>query len=348
MSSWLLKWASIQKKVALYAAVGVTLSMVFKVWCVVAGVSTWSHTYRMTLSAVGVVIPAFWLLFGAGNLVRCYLEEKRLRSFQLSFPFVLGYALACELLAVYFTTPLLSEIHNKRMTFFDTFDDTVTGGLAVAAFLAFDAYRKQQLRATQLERDSAHAKFHALKAQMQPHFLFNALNSISLLVKTRRPEAESAIQNLADLYRSIVRGSHDQMNPLSRELEIVGRYLEMEKIRFGARLSYAIDVDESALNVEVPALALQTLVENSVKHGVSRAVEGGHVLVVVRRTLENGIECLVCNTGAPLTTQHSQGTGLPNTVSRLELLYGKSHDFRLWRQDNETRVRFLIPHQEMK
>ena len=193
--------------------------------------------------------------------------------------------------------------------------------LAVASFWhRAEAYR--------LETAAMRASFKVLERQMQPHFLFNALNALKELIPDDPALARAFTQRLADLYRLILKVSTSATTPLSDELTIVGHYLEVERVRYGDRLKYAIEVPDELAALHVPSLMLQTLTENAVKHGIAKARGGGRVWVRARRHESGGVELEVANTGAPYAPDpagerpDSAKTGLANTRARLALMYG--------------------------
>src|SRR5690606_5494444 len=139
------------------------------------------------------------------------------------------------------------------------------------------AYREAQAENLTLQAANAEARYHALKHQLQPHFLFNSLNSLSELIDSDREAANRMTQRLADLYRGILSSAKRTTAPLSSELALVRDYLELEQVRFGERLQFRLSAPESAQRIHVPTLVLQTLVENGVKHGVAPAGRGGGI-----------------------------------------------------------------------
>jgi len=163
----------------------------------------------------------------------------------------------------------------------------------------------------------------ALQNQMHPHFLFNALSGIAELTATEPPRAEQAIVRLATLYRNILTTSQRRAIPLVQELELVESYLSLEKLRFGERLSYRIDVPDPMPSVLIPPLILQPLVENSVNHGIALRPEGGAVNIVVSVVNER-VHVRVSDNGAGWKPGSGQGTGfgLSAIRRRLELFFG--------------------------
>ncbi len=183
--------------------------------------------------------------------------------------------------------------------------------------------REARLRSSLLENQLNLARMDALKMQINPHFLFNALNSIAALIETdRNVEAYHATELLGGLLRSALDQSSDRFLPLDQELEFVSRYVDVEKVRFGSRISFELDVDEECRDCEVPALVLQPLIENSIKHAVNRS--GREVLIRLSARLcddELRIELTDDGPGLNGEIRAGEGYGLDNVRKRLALLY---------------------------
>jgi signal transduction histidine kinase len=196
-------------------------------------------------------------------------------------------------------------------------------------FFLHIAYRRAKEEALQLQAVAAESKYHALEHQMRPHFLFNALNSLAELIESGHQRAAEMTYLLSDLYRQILTNSKLKTATVNSEIDIARRYLELEQLRFGARLQFSIRVDEPAKDRFIPSLILQTLVENAVKHGIAKSIEGGTIDVEVSQTADQRYYLQVSNTGAVYQDNGSTGTGLVNTRERLALLYGDRHQFRI-------------------
>ncbi len=197
--------------------------------------------------------------------------------------------------------------------------------LGARHYRALVAERERSYRAESLARE---ARLLALRYQIGPHFFFNALNAISTLVVTdRKAEATATIARLAELLRASLEAPSDGMIPLARELEIVRSYLAIEQIRFADRLSTYIDADPRTLDALVPALILQPLVENAVRHGVASREEPTHV--TIRTALgDDALTLSVVDDGAGTgATSNGLGVGLANVRARLAEAYGTGHRF---------------------
>ena len=189
----------------------------------------------------------------------------------------------------------------------------------------------------------AEARLSSLESRIHPHFLFNTLNSIAALIPTDPVRAEDTVGKLASLLRFSLNANQSGLVPLSQELKIVRDYLEIEKTRFGARLSYKIDVPESLSDVRVPPLALQSIAENSVKHVVSQRAQGA----IIRVTGSNNsgrirLEIIDDGPGFSLdaiTPEH----GLGNLIARLDLLFGGAGQLDVSRAGGKTTVSLAFP-----
>src|ERR1041385_2195465 len=218
----------------------------------------------------------------------------------------------------------------------------------VAVAHAFDYYRKyreREMRALELEKRLAHAKLQALQMQLNPHFLFNTLHSISSLMHQDVEAADTMITRLSDLLRAALEGAETQEVSLREELNLLQLYLGIEQIRFGSRLTVKMDVAPDTVDAQVPNLILQPLVENAIRHGIEPRSRPGLIELQVRRA--NGALALsVSDNGAGLADNGGikEGIGLSNTRARLQQLYGPAHRFELFRAEHGgVRVEISIP-----
>ncbi len=185
---------------------------------------------------------------------------------------------------------------------------------------------KLELRAAELQSQLMGAQLSALKMQLQPHFLFNTLNAITVLVRQHKSaDAEQMLGHLSDLLRGVLEDVDAQEVSLRRELEYLQLYLAIEHVRFADRLRVEISVDPATLEASVPQLLLQPIVENAVRHGIGRSSSAGRILI---RTARSGgmVEVHVQDDGPGLPLGKSpehQGIGLANTRARLRQLYGE-------------------------
>ncbi len=207
----------------------------------------------------------------------------------------------------------------------------------------FQKSRRQQLDALKMESLIKELELRTIKAHINPHFIFNSLNSIRALVDENPQRARRAITELSNILRSSMHTEKLETVPLTNELDIVKDYLALENMRFEDRLKVEYEIDEDTLNMPVPPMMLQTLVENAIKHGISQQVNGGVVKVISDFTGDYH-ELVVQNTGQMDSNGNGKGFGTSSTASRLNLLYGEKAKFEI-QQINGSLVeaRVLIP-----
>ncbi len=206
-------------------------------------------------------------------------------------------------------------------------------GVIVAASHAIDYYRKyheRTVQALELEKHLTEARLQALLHQLKPHFLFNTLNGIASLMHTDVEAADKMLVRLSELLRITMAHTGAPMTSLRDELAFLERYLEIERIRFRNRLEVTIEVDEGAIEAQVPSLILQPIVENAVRHGIEPRSHSGRIELKGLRQ-DGHLVLTVTDNGAGLPPggPTREGIGLANTRARLAELYGADHDFEL-------------------
>lgn len=228
---------------------------------------------------------------------------------------------------------------------------TITVGIAVTLYeLMRERLDEATLALRTKERDEAEARRLATKAQLaslesrvQPHFLFNTLNSIAALIPRDPDGAERMTGQLASLLRSSLDGTDSPLVPLERELGVIRDYLDIERVRFGPRLRYDLNVDDVSLHALVPRLALQTLVENSIKYAVAPRREGASVAVRVRVD-DDRVHIEVEDDGPgfdPSSVPADHGLALVR--SRLAMLFGDKASLQIESRPGRTLVLFEVP-----
>jgi two-component system LytT family sensor kinase len=218
---------------------------------------------------------------------------------------------------------------------------------AVAQIVAYyGTLREREAESASLEARLAQAQLEILRAQMEPHFLFNTLNSIATLTRKNPASAEEMTLQLATLLRTSLDCAGSQEVPLRQELEFLQPYLEIQQTRFRDRLTIRLNVDADILSASVPSLILQPLVENAIRHGIAKSAAPGYLGISARR--ENGsVRIEISDNGIgmrKLPEQEGEGFGLRNTRARLRQLYGNRQEFRIeGGPDGGCRVTLAIP-----
>ena len=198
-----------------------------------------------------------------------------------------------------------------------------------AIYLIIGLFRQRQQQEVdkwKLEAILKDAELQALKAQINPHFVFNSLNNIRSMIAEDQELARQMVTHLSELLRYSLQHANQKQVPLKLELEVVQSYLNLEAMQLEERLQYELRIAPEALEIAVPPMALQLLVENAIKHGIARLPKGGKVVVVAE--LQAGqLHVKVSNTGQLTTEQQNVGLGIgfKNVAERLQLLFGKSN-----------------------
>lgn len=207
----------------------------------------------------------------------------------------------------------------------------------------FDRSRRLEVERWQLEAAARESELRYLKAQINPHFLFNCLNSLRALIAQDAERAQSMVTRLASLLRYALGTAHDQLIPLERELEVVRDYLALEGIRFESRLRTRFEVTPESHAVLVPPMLLQMLVENGIKHGIAPLVDGGEIAVSARIVADQ-LQLEVRNSTDPTPRRtEGEGIGLANARDRLGVLFGGRAALRLERGVDRFTAHVRIP-----
>lgn len=197
------------------------------------------------------------------------------------------------------------------------------------AFCYFKRYRSRQLREARLQSQLAQARLHALQMQIQPHFLFNTLNTVSSLVDRDPESTRRTVARLSEMLRHTLESTDEQTVTLARELQFLKCYIEILEIRFGPRLRFELEIQEKTLHAMVPNLLLQPLVENAIKHGFDRMPKAG--MVTIGSSIEGDrLHLWVYDNGRGADPPHMKlGVGLSNLHARLEQLWGDRFQWQI-------------------
>lgn len=217
-------------------------------------------------------------------------------------------------------------------------------GLVATAF----GRMRGRLHQQEMERQRAvnlatEAQLASLESRLHPHFLFNTLNSISALIPVDPERAERLMERMAALLRFSLDAHSRGLVPLDQEMKIVRDYLEIEQARLGPRLRYQVDTPADSGDLRLPPLAVQTLIENSIKYAVAPDRQGGEIRVLAQQT-EGRLQIDVSDTGPGFSLASAPaGHGLDNLRNRLAMLFGNAADLQVTRQHGWTTVRLLVP-----
>jgi hypothetical protein len=208
---------------------------------------------------------------------------------------------------------------------------------------AFERSRQSEKHALQSQVLAREAELRSLRSQIDPHFLFNSLNSVAALIGTDVAAARRMCFLLANFFRKSVALGREESIALGEEIQLIETFLAIEEVRFGDRLRKKFSLAEETLKLSVPPLVLQPLVENAVHHGIAHLLEGGEVCVTARQR-GNLLELTVTNPCDPdRPPSRGTGTGLQNVRSRLETLYGRTAQVESVAHQTDFSVTLLIP-----
>jgi len=295
--------------------------------------------------------PQHWLRFLYGSLIfsNCigatifvlvHYVEPRCGRFpivvRLSImvgAFLLGGVIGTEIGLIFFRIIMRMTFdpeNHIRMLMLNLVLAVIFGSVSVLYFSLRDraqrlgaALKEKELNEEHLTRLKTKAELEALQTKVNPHFLFNTLNSIASLISENPKAAEETVEKLSDLFRHSLRHTEKSTVTLTEELDLIRTYLEIEKVRLGDRLQYDVKCDERVGEVELPAMLIQPLVENSIKHGIAPAIGGGTISVEAKE--EDGT-CVITVRDSGKGFQSSgdrEGFGLRSIQDRLRLLYGE-------------------------
>jgi signal transduction histidine kinase len=328
-SEWQSYWKETLKSTrSVFLALGVSLVL----WLFqLPEMSKDEYVLNLSISAVyGLTIFGYiWVLYALAYAITTHLGIKTGRPIKLGWGVHLPlgfFGMAIGLLTAKWFKALILD---KPFSTSGMLESLMVGSFIALMFMFYYAYIHSAEENLELKAANAKSELHVLKNQMQPHFLFNSLNSLSELIETNKDGAADMAMKLSDLYREILENSKKQLVSLDSEISIINKYLDLEKVRFGERLRFNIDIPKDSAKIVLPPLVIQTLVENAVKHGIAPSVAGGTIEVSVRSNGKSGYYLSVVNTASSEAKTTGSNTGLANTKSRLDLLYGSRHGFAL-------------------
>lgn len=306
--------------------------------------------YNSTLMIMGLALY-FPLAYSEHNSKHENLNKIFLYHF-IHHTIIAGVTLIVWLGISFFLARLIFEHNVTYMNFAKTSIPVraALGTLLLSLFIFmyhfisfYQNLEEKSLREEQLKKMVKEAELKALKAQLNPHFLFNSLNSISSLTISKPEAARKMITQLSDFLRYSLRKNDQSLLPLRDEITNMKRYLEIEKVRFGERLICEFDIPEECLDVPVPAMLLQPVYENAIKHGLYESIEP----VTIRTTCSihrNSLHLSIINNFDPDSTpQRGEGVGLENIQNKLLLFYNRTDLMSTLKEENHFEVSFTLP-----
>jgi LytS/YehU family sensor histidine kinase len=210
------------------------------------------------------------------------------------------------------------------------------------AYQFFERYRNEEIKNLKWEATKNEIELNKLKSQLNPHFIFNSMNSIRALIDEDPKKAKRSVTQLANILRNTLMMGRKKTVLFEEEMAIVNDFIELEKTRYEERLRCKETIEEEAYSFQIPSLMIQTLIENGIKHGISKLPKGG--LIELRASVANDFLTIeIENTGELIIgTKPETGFGILNTTQRLNLLYGKDATFEIFNTDHQTVITKVI------
>jgi len=299
---------------------------------------------RLDANDVERLILGFLLGIGCTHVMRSFIVRYRLMSLPLEklipafLLLTLCFAVVGGITESWIRLQLGINIRpERRMSFmsraylriFNGFTTFLIWNLLYYVYHFVEMTRGRELDRLRLQHEVKELELKTLRAHINPHFLFNALNSIRSLIDHDPPQAREAVTVMSRILRSSLQSDTSRTVPLERELEVVADYLALERIRFEDRLRTAFDIDPETLGLPVPPMMLQTLVENGIKHGIARRIDGG--VLSIRSRLDGPFHKIVVGNSGQLdgSDADASGFGIRSTSDRLSILFGRDARFSL-------------------
>lgn len=201
--------------------------------------------------------------------------------------------------------------------------------------------RQKELDMAKLTQLKSQAELATLHARINPHFLYNSLNSIASLIHLDPDKAESMTLKLSKLFRYTINHNHEDMVLIKEEIETCNTYLDIEKVRFGDRIAFSFEVNDDLLEAKVPRFLIQPLIENALKHGLNNTPEDGELRIRISRRGQQ-VEVTVADNGAPFPDDLQTGYGLGSTYDKLHLLYGDDYQVQIMNHPDK-KIKITIP-----
>ena len=312
----------------------IAISMFF---VITFGQPTWPYFTSLVCTCImGIVVTHIMRL----NIFYLRLLEKPLKKqilyflvLTIIFSVILGFISESVDFLLDYNPERLQKFSRAERLFLSSFNAlwlVLIWNLIYFIYHYVESNRRQQMDTIRLESLVKSLELQTIKSHINPHFIFNALNSIRALVDENPARARTAITELSNILRSSLQTEKMETVPLAQELAIVKDYLALEQMRFEERLKVELEIEEDTLYQPVPPMMLQTLVENAIKHGINKKIDGGKIKIISQFSTY-GHELIVLNTGKlnGNGVQDMAGFGLKSTQDRLNLLYQGKANFEI-------------------
>ncbi|MBS1637501.1 MAG: histidine kinase [Bacteroidetes bacterium] len=296
-----------------------------------------------------------WLPIGIGltHVFRFFIKKYNLTRLTLTaqIPLILFSCFVLAVLFFFLTIGMamglgLISYHinlvNSTRTILDVSVIFILWSIIYFGFHYLENYKQAEIQNLKLEANSKEVELNTLKSQLNPHFMFNSMNSIRALIDEDPVKAKAAVTQLSNILRSTLMIHKNRLVSLQEELALIEDYLELEHNRYEERLNYSFNIQPDTLKCQVPPMILQTLVENGIKHGISKQPRGGSISIHTSLSDQGILDIKIFNTGQVRNEQGGTGFGLINTRQRLHLLFGDNASFKVTNSDDHTVLSEII------
>jgi LytS/YehU family sensor histidine kinase len=282
-----------------------------------------SHLYRNTIIRLG------WLKLNALQLIPRVIFSTIVLAALLEYTqYGIGHLIDIPIIKHNSTATVVINILNLTPLFF-------LWSLIYFLVHYIENYKKVEIENLKLQASINEIELNKLKSQLNPHFMFNAMNSIRALIDENPEKSKDAVTQLSNILRSTLLMGKNKIVPFHDELKIVEDYLALETVRYEERLKTKINIHPDSKQFTVPPLMIQTLIENGIKHGISKLTKGG-TIELHTHVENNKLIIQIINSGQLSETKGSTGFGIKNTEQRLELLYGRQAELKIRNRDSEN------------
>lgn len=337
---------------------GLRATLFFTWWLIWAGFHSWF------LSKAGFKFEIVVMESAASTVLLALMSSslgftmKYYRPADLRASYLLIWALILTAIWLGVTKVSVSLISNGASLSYESFfSETLPlraffGFLVLGSFIVLNylwyaerSKRDQEQARAVVEKQAKESELVSLRQQLQPHFLFNTLNSINALITSKPEEARKMTIQLSEFLRGTLTREGSKIIPLEQEFHHLQLYLDIEKVRFGHRLKVVVDADEQSKNMQIPSLLLQPLVENAIKFGLYDTLDDVEIVIRARRTSANNLQVLIENPYDPDSSGGRKGTGfgLSSVKRRLFLLYSRNDLVTIINVEKKFRVILTIP-----
>ncbi len=335
--------------------------VIFVIWWTVAALaqfSTLNLFYELTIETAAIDSLVFNLIFALLSIGIWYWVKYTDFEKQKVFNITINHIAAATISILAWVTLssfILKNIFPNQNAYVDFLKTSLPWRIAIGTFyyvligliyyliIYVQNFREQTLRDSEVKTLARDAELNWLKHQINPHFLFNSLNSISSLTMSNPEKAQEMVIRLSDLLRYSLKQSSQSLVTINDEISNCIKYLDIEKVRFGKRLSYTIKAPDNVMPFQVPAMILQPLFENAIKHGIASTSEPGEVNAIFELN-QNSLKITINNTiSSDTQTSKGMGVGLVNIARRLSLLYGMNDLIQTKSNENLYTVEVIIP-----